>query len=385
MPVALDKEQGQYLKDIIQKFRDNGFESLTPEEKGVLEWSSRYSNLKLGENIIQNQNGIYEIVKLSPINYSPESLDSAYRYLTNELGNKPIKPREYVKTYTDMLGKYSNDPDVALYAANQAFDIGAIKRELNRQEDKKRAGKIAGISDSVIDVVSIDRATAAASGITPGQNITEILGIRVPGVSVEQQMKARASVGSHLHISGADSLDEGRILINQINEDKIYDFAFDQIEDVTKYGEAEIRNVAESDIFYFHSGSIDKTSGRDFAIVNGEVYKNTSITKDFWRIDPTRSGITDDGLERLTFINYTDELSKVENPIAFSIERTHEAMTEFLNKNAYIYSDGITESNDKITKKFAREGQALKLKDLGRRELAKMIEHSSVALYSDPR
>lgn len=385
MPVALDKEQGQYLNNIIQKFRKEGFEKLTSEEKGVLEWSSRYSNLELGKNIIQNADGTFEIIKLNPINYSPESLDSAYRYLTNERGNKPINPRKYVKTYADMLGKYSNDPDVALYGANQAFDIGALKRELERQQDTKRAGKIAGISDSVIDIVSIDRATAAASGITPGENITEILGIRVPGVSVEQQMKARASVGSHLHISGADSLDEGRILINQIKEDKIYDFAFDQIEDVTKYGEAEIRDIAESDIFYFHSGSIDKTSGRDFAIVNGEIYRNTSITKDFWRIDPTRSGATDDGLERITFINYTDELSKVENPTAFSIERTHEEMTEFLNKNAYIYSDGITESKDKITKKFAREGQALKLKDLGRREFAKMLDPSSVAFYSDPR
>ena len=370
MPLQLTAKQGEYLNSIRNKFYTSGMDSLSSEEKTTLEWASRYGNLKYGKNIINN-NGVYEITSLNTPSYDRKAIDSAYEYLTaGKLGNKNgyINSRKTVNDVVDFLYNSSNDSNTALYIANGKFDTNALYQELISQDDIKTANKVLDLKKSTIDTISVDRVNASMQGISPGAYLSNQYGVRVSGADVENQMKARLIPNTHTHISGFDSLDEGYVLYSQLQG------GLSNVDDVL----AKAQEISSNSVFYFHHGALDQSTGREFGIINGAVTPNVGITQDFWVIDKSKSGQLDNGLERLTFTNYTDIKNKVANPVQFSIERSHEDIADFLNRNALI------QSKSDVNKRLASGTQELKYKDIANREFKRMLDSSAVTSSKDP-
>lgn len=368
LPLILDKPQADYLLNVKNKFFANGFDALNQEEKSTIEWASRYGNLKLNENIINN-NGVFEILKLNTPNYDMNTINSAFDYLTTgKIGNQTglINSRESIYNVVDYLSSQSKEATTALYIANGKFDTNALYQEMISNNNKAYAQKVLDLKNDVIDTISIDRVNSSILGLSPSEYLRENYGISVPGVDVESQMKARLIPNTHMHVSGTDSLDEGYVLFSQLQQNLA------NAEDVS----SKINNSSIDDIFYFHHGRLNQTNGREFGIVNGQVTPNISITQDFWQIDKARSGVLNNGLERLTFTNYTDIKNGVENPMQFSIERTHDEIADFLNRNAFI------QDKSDVNKRLVSGTQEIKYKDIANREFNRILDASAVTKSS---
>ena len=141
LPLILDKPQADYLLNVKNKFFANGFDALNQEEKSTIEWASRYGNLKLNENIINN-NGVFEILKLNTPNYDMNTINSAFDYLTTgKIGNQTglINSRESIYNVVDYLSSQSKEATTALYIANGKFDTNALYQEMISNNNKAKS------------------------------------------------------------------------------------------------------------------------------------------------------------------------------------------------------------------------------------------------------
>ena len=344
-PVMLDAKGQNVLHEALETYKNgSNWDDLTNTQKVALKRASVYANA--ASNIGQDASGVFVLNALGEETTNIKTIEKGVDYLTGRQGliNTVAIPgategesADIIKRFADMLMEYAQDENTVIYGANTGFDINGIKQNLRASGHADTASNFAlMMNKKAIDEMAIVRAIAEDNGESPARFLSNRFGIHVPDVSMASQLKALGVPSIQLHMSGPDSANEIEPMVSL--KPWIKNLLDKDISD--KLPESASKQSA----FYFYNGIIDKNNGREFGIINGKPTRNIGITNQFWVIDQYRSGMTEDGMQRLTFKSLDDKRKGVKKPMGFSIERRPEEVAEFIGLNAVVF-----ESADEIS------------------------------------
>lgn len=394
LPIMLDQNGISEATRVINAFEQGGWGSLSAQDQVIAKRLSMYGT---AESVWNDDllGGAWQLTNMQEGTINLERMKGGFAYLTGKKGG--INELGIIENYANELISLEHGKNNIVLAANARFDKNAISRRLIDLGFADQAAQIRGMN--YIDIIDTAEAVAQTSGITATEYLSSMNGARAIGKSVDAQMLATGVAGQHLHIGGTDALDEvrvGRASIDHVLKavdnfevgvdnygndyikvnpiiNKFENTALD--EEIRDVGATYITNATPDSVFYFNTGKLDRSRGLDFGVINGEVVPNIGITAEYWKLDPTRSGIAEDGSVRYTFSSYADMLNGAENPNMFSIvKNSQEEMNAFINANAIVTGS--------VDEELARNASQIKYMDYGRREFSKLFDPNAVT-YSN--
>lgn len=371
-PVMLNAEGQNFLYDALSTYEKNrNWDELSNTQKVALKRASVYADA--AENIAKDADGIFVLTSLGDETTNINTIKKGMEYLTGSKGmiNTTAVPgaggnADIIKKFADTILEYAGDENTVIYGANTGFDINGIRQALRNAGYADTASDFTlTMNRRAVDEIAVIRAIAEERGEAPARFLSDRFGIHVSDVSVASQLKALGVPSTQLHMSGPDSANEIEPMISL--KTWVRNLLDKDIAD--KLPESATKKSA----FYFYNGMIDKTDGREFGIIDGKPTRSIGITNQFWTIDQYRSGMTQDGLQRLTFKSLDDARKGVKKPVEFSIERRPEEISEFIKSNAAVFgsADDVTDDMLASSLRFRRE-------DYGRREFRRMFDPTSV-------
>lgn len=382
-PVLLNAEGRNFLNDAFAAYNtDKDWDALSREQQVALKRASVYANAE--KNTAKDASGRFILTSLDEESTNIVKIKQGMEYLTGQHGDsKSITPRninitidpaakaagpepDIIRDFANRILGYAEDENTVIYGANTGFDINGIRNALRNSGYSDVASSFSlTMNKRAVDEIAVVRALAEESGNSPAYFLSNVFGIHVSDVSVASQLKALGIPSTQLHMSGPDSANEIEPMIGLKSW-------------ITKLLDKDIadklpKSATKDSAFFFYSGMIEKVDGREFGIIDGKPTRGIGITNQFWVIDPYRSGMTEDGLQRVTFKSLDDVRKGVKKPMMFSIERRPEEIIEFLRNNAAVFG-----SKDEITDDMLSSALRARREDYGRREFARMFDATAV-------
>lgn len=370
--IGIDKDQREYLMDLVNKFESNGWNSLDEMEQVSLQRMGKYGG-KITERFAEGN------AKNTPIN------GKWYTTVRSLLSDSmdPQRMREGIenlhKVYRDYKNSRSSEvlssvmefldrkQDSLFYAANSKFDLNGLRNMARKVGATYHQDVIDKIRDNALDVTYMVRAAAAADEQSVSSWGESVYG-RGGGADMENLLHMFRINGQQEHLGASDLENEIGVLYRE--HPIIYDTYRDAIAGM------QGRTIdPEHTLYYIKRGVFEKQDADDFAYIpnaNGtsKAAANYSITQEFWRIDTQKSGVISvDGEDkfRLVMTNEADALSGQTPASIVLTGNTAEDVKSRLDYMADVFDDSI------MPKEFIQAQQEYHYTDLGRREFEKFL------------
>lgn len=386
---GVNKDQKEALNLLINKFKDEGWDSLSNPEQVTLE---RLSKIGAGENFkdvfesrqysfMGDSKYYWSVKRLGPSSMNPDVMSRGVTYL-HSLYNSGGVAEDIIPKLTNYITGIVERDNSILYGANSAFDVTAL------QQTSKRLGINSAtdfkyMQNNIVDIVYATRTMAAAKGQSVLSFTDKMHGVLLSdtdrAASVDSIMESLKMDREQLHISGDDIVNEGDILATKYYaENKSF---IDSLIDMTEGGIKTYDVELDKSVFLIDRGYINQKKS-DMAVIAGEATPQSySMGNDYWQLDLSKTGITDiiDGETGQTnnkfILTLTNSYDK-DVTIHKEFDNADDAIS-FLRKNT-------TWSNkDSISLKQIEEQHFQSMIDKGRREFDKFLDPLSVRKNGD--
>lgn len=335
--VGINRTQKEYLEGLLKRMKEEGLGGFTETEISDLKRASSYSGIL--KNVFNfddeaqwaafdpNKKAQYITVKkLSKPTLLATDIQSGINNLfkVGEMQGPDGNHKNPLELFPSWFAN-QQQKNAYIYGANTYYDfsvLGNVTRSLMK-DDPALKGILSSFekmqSDS-LDVQTILQAGAAAHNMDVSSFVEDVLGMRWSNIKVQQQLRFTGLGGIQAHEAFGDTSNEGGLV-------HFWAKRLDQVlgeESFINLKDNRIKSLNLSDaIFHIKHGGLDVSEGKQFAIVpdtaskNGRVIPNTSIVNNYYKLDPTRTGVSviknSDGTETsqyyATFVNEADMIS----------------------------------------------------------------------------
>lgn len=384
--VKLNQNQANYLRNLVDTFEKNGWDSLSSNEQVVLKRMSMYGSSQIQYVNEGSMKGLYEVTHLGPVRINAQ-------YMRQGITNMSTIGVEQKTTILRTAEALVNQNANVYFGANSNFDFTGLIRALQTTDNtwtdtektqaKQLIEKLQGIqSKGVLDVIYAPRALAGLGNESVNTYLQRTTGERV-GASVDSQLGAYMFTSEQTHLGSADLANEGDLL--EIYGDTV-NMHRKQISEATNaritQAKPGVAQATSENLFFFNRGSLDKRNAMEFAVIgsntdNRFATQNYSITNEYWTINGERTGYVDiDGQRKfvMSFDSYADSISG--KPVtSFTLVRdTQEEAFEYVASHATAFN------KRNVLDKEAIAQQQFKYKDFGRREFDRLLGPSEVRM-----
>lgn len=406
LAVGFDDNQVKALRQLVEDYKKNGWDSLADPNQMPGRLSSKQSTLQrlsmLGSEVVTDRNGQTIIAKANKTtrlqktqvpmlgnksfnvwqNMGPANFDPALMMHGINLGAEAYKagatPQAVLPDVMQYFTDITNSNTDFLYGANAQFDATSITNIAEQagiltSEGARQVHDV--LYNNTVDIVYGTRniASAKAQSVnTMSQSLHKGKATDInAAATVESQAEILQIGREQVHFSVDDIVNEGDILMTKLFEGKksYIDTVIDSAYDIEKKSYS-----TDKTMFLLNRGNV-KNDSSDLVVVHGETSMQTyPMGNEYWTLG-THNGYTtvEDGYgatqERyiVEFVNGADK----DIQIYKSFDTIDDAQ-EYIYKNTTFLEAG------NISGKQVRQQHMMHVRDMGRREFEKLFDVKEV-------
>lgn len=382
--LGINKQQEQYIRDLVTRYKEQGWGSLDNNEQVSLKRMSIYGSgefndvFKLTEqNFLNNKDKYFIVNKVAPGTLSEDRINKGIDNLVmlyNTQVQQVKTPDVIIREVTDTIIDYSNQENTIVFAGNNKFDTSFLKSKY-----KEKELEIEQLANKTVDAVYAPRRIASYNNKSVYALHDEIFNVR-KGASIQDQLDAQMFNEIETHIAGEDVYQTFKLLTTKNYYQ--HKSLSQNVLDTFKKGKPDLDSIVfyndsnDKNILFLKRGTLDK-SGNDFAVLTNdstaEPTQNYSIRNRYYKLDESHSGVYD-GKYVLTLNSYND-MNK-DNQLTISKQfNTQEDLQRFITNNIEVLDSDYVSVNKRLVSRQYKHNML----DFARREYEAMFDIAKVS------
>lgn len=424
--IGLDKTEAEYARGLLNQFKEQGWDSLQQHEQVTLQRMSMYGgdasarNFKsvFSKQIIDELGGgeFYVVNNLVKADMLPEQIERGIKFLSDVYEDGATREKVFRPALEYLYN--SHEPNTSskgwvITGANTKFDTGTMARYAEMYGIDTTGISTKGKSSDIIEMLKRDtvdliygtRTAAAVRNISVAEYQNRFHGKRGGGASVQSLLYSTGLNETETHMAISDINQQIKLLAakshhaDPVDVSKDISLTHDVVQHLSggtkkgylQYDGSDVgvlkRYDAKNSVFLLNRGWLDKTSGKDIALISvpvlnekGEITgsefeatQNYTISGEYWELDTEHTGYADD--------KYILSLkSTADGTIVAKQFDTVDDMGAFLRANADWFERNEIINHQGVHQEIHAEQQAaIKYQDRGRREFERAIDPASVS------
>ena len=388
--LGIDSKQKLALYDLIDRFKKDGWDSLSQPEQVTLDRLSMIGDSKKTfydifeekyDTILGNK-GYWTVKGLGQSSMDPSAMRQGADRLHHLYYNKNAKPEEIIPLLTSKIQEAAYTDGKVLTGANNIFDFSTL------DETSKRLGINNGMDfkamyNNTVDLTNAVRTMPSVKGVSV-LTFSEQLHGNVPfdtdrAASIDSMMQSLGMDRVQLHTGGEDVINQVDILTTKYySQNKSF---IDSFIDMTEGG-VETYNVDfDKNLFLINRGHIDKTKA-DMAVIDGKpTTQSYSMGNDYWQVNTSRTGMVEiidgkTGAKSDKFILNLTNAYDSDVDIYKEFDSADDAIKFLRNNTTWV-------SKSSLTKEQIQEQHFTSMLDKGRREFDKLLDPLAIRKKDD--